>query len=142
MNNDERRHQQYEGLFLFPQAATAELKTTIDHVQEVLSRAEAELLALARWDERRLAYDIKGNKRGLYILAYFLAPTDRLADLERDCNLSERILRAMIIRADHLTEEQMRNADNRQALHDEAALRDQEAEASEEQAEPVETAET
>ena len=113
----------YEGLFLFPQSATADLRAAVDHVQELLSRADAEVLSLSKWDERRLAYDVEGNKRGLYLLTYFKAPTDKLAGLDRDCNLSEQLLRAMIIRADHITEERIAANDGTQALEDEIKLR-------------------
>ncbi len=119
----ERRFFNYEGLFLFPQAATADLQAAADHVKSLLSRAEAELIAFRKWDERRLAYEIAGNKRGVYFLVYFKAPADRMADLERDCNLSEQMLRALITRADHLSLEQMQAADGQSQLADEIRLR-------------------
>ena len=47
----------------------------------------------------------------------------KLAAIERDCNLSEKLLRSMVTRADHLTEEQLRNAEAMQRTADEARLR-------------------
>lgn len=119
----EARINVYEGLFLFPQVATSNLQGATDHVMALLDRADAKLLSFRKWDERRLAYEIKGNKRGVYFLAYFEAPTDKLARLERDCNLSEQMLRAMITRADHLPAEQIEASDGRAALADEIKLR-------------------
>ena len=78
---------------------------------------------MAKWDERKLAYDIAGTKRGLYILAFFRTVSDRLASIERDCNLNEKLLRSMVIRADHLTEEQLKNAESMQKTMDESRLR-------------------
>lgn len=127
MTTEATRIDTYEGLFLFPQAAAADLGATVDHVKEILRRADAEVLALTKWDERRLAYDIRGNKRGLYLLAYFKAPRHKLAGLERDCNLSERMLRSLVIRADHVTPEQIKLADGREKLADEIKLRAREA---------------
>lgn len=121
----------YEGMFLFPQSATADFQGVIDHVTEIISRADAELLAMKKWDERRLAYDIKGNKRGLYILAYFKADRQRIAGIERDCNLSEQLLRSLVIRADHIPMEVIEGSDERTALADEATLRKAEADAAE-----------
>ena len=37
----------------------------------ILERNHAEILASRPWDERRLAYPIKGHKKGLYYLTYF-----------------------------------------------------------------------
>lgn len=117
----------YEATFLIGQAAAADLAAAVDHVRELLRRASAEVIAMRKWDERRLAYEIDKQKRGVFILCYFRAPTGSITGLERDCNLSETILRAMVLRADHLTEEEMVAQDARQALDDEARLRSEEA---------------
>lgn len=131
----EQRVDIYEGMFLFPQSATADFEGVVDHVKEILSRADAEVIAMRKWDERRLAYDIKGNKRGLYILVYFKADRSRIVGIERDCNLSETLLRSMIIRADHVPTEEIQSNDQREALQDEIQLRKQDAaKAAEEEA--------
>jgi small subunit ribosomal protein S6 len=119
----ETRINAYEGMFLFPQTVSADLQSAADHVLEILSKGGAELISLCKWDERRLAYDIKGNKRGVYFLTYFKCDATKLAAIERDCRLSERLLRSMITRADHVTPEQMTAMDGRQQLADEIALR-------------------
>ena len=88
----ETRTAQYEGMFLFPQSAVADLQGTVETVKQMLTARGATICSITKWDERRLAYDIAGNKRGLYILAYFTAPTAMLKEIERDCNLNERML--------------------------------------------------
>jgi small subunit ribosomal protein S6 len=113
----------YEGMFLFPQAAVADLQAASDHVMEILSRAGAEVISFKKWDERRLAYEVKGNKRGLYFLVYFKAKGNKIAGIERDCSLSEKLLRGMVTRADHIPEDVMKAAEGRQQLADEIKLR-------------------
>lgn len=113
----------YEAMFLISQAVAADLSGAVAHINELLARAHAEVIAMRKWDERRLAYEIKKQKRGLYILCYFKAPNTSISHLERDCNLSEKVMRVMILRADHLTEDEMRAADGRDALETEAKLR-------------------
>lgn len=113
----------YEGFFLFPQSAIVDLQAAVDHVRGVLTSHKAEVLSLFKWDERRLAYEIRGNKRGVYLLAYFRAPGNQMKEIERAFNLSEQLLRSMIIRADHLTAEQMQHAEAEQRLADEIKLR-------------------
>jgi small subunit ribosomal protein S6 len=113
----------YEGLFLFPQAQAGSLQAALDHLSEILSRAGADVIGLRKWDERRLAYDIKGNKRGVYFLVYFRAAGSTLTAIERACNLSELVLRSLVVRADHLTQEQMEAADGTAELADEIKLR-------------------
>jgi small subunit ribosomal protein S6 len=122
MTND--RTASYEGMFVFPQSQTADLRGAVAHIKEILGRGKADLIAIKKWDERRLAYSISNHTRGLYILAYFSAPTASLPGIERDCNLSEMMLRALVTRADHLTEEEMRAADAAEELESEAAMRE------------------
>ena len=123
----EDRVNAYEGLFLFSQSQAASLQEAVDHIEEIIGRAEAELISLRKWDERRLAYEIKGNKRGVYFLAYFRARASAMISLERDCNLSEQLLRTLIVRVDQMTNDQMEAADGRAAIADEIRLRAEEA---------------
>jgi small subunit ribosomal protein S6 len=119
----DKRTYQYEAMFIIGQSQAADLTAVIAHINEVLSRGHAEVIAMKKWDERRLAYEIRGQKRGLYILVYFKAPGVDVAHIERDCNLSEKILRTLILRADHLTAEEMQSADGRKELEIEAKMR-------------------
>ncbi len=121
VSNDRKYY--YEAMFLLGQAVAADLGGAVAHINEVLARGHAEVVALKKWDERRLAYEIKGQKRGTYILAYFKAEAKNLAHIERDCNLSEKLLRTLILRADHLTVEEMQSADGRKELEVEIRMR-------------------
>ncbi|MGD9692585.1 MAG: 30S ribosomal protein S6 [Phycisphaerales bacterium] len=120
----ETRTNYYEALFLISQANAATLQETLDHINEILRRAHAEVVALKKWDERRLAFEIDKQKRGVYILAYFSCPASSIDGIHRDVNLSEKVMRCLVIRADHLTIEEMQSADARRSLEDEARLRD------------------
>ena len=120
----------YEGLYLFPQTAAGNLQAAVDHLREILTRAEVKIISLRKWDERRLAFEIERNRRGLFFLVYFEAPGSAIARIERDCNLSEQVLRSMMIRAEHLTREQMEAADGQAELADEIKVRGAAEEAS------------
>lgn len=72
-----------------------------------MDRAEADLLFCRKWEERRLAYRIRGRKRGVYALTYFKADPDKITPLERDAKLAENILRLLVLRADDVTPEFM-----------------------------------
>jgi small subunit ribosomal protein S6 len=114
-------------MFLFPQSASADMNAAMDHIKECLSKGDVTLHSLIKWDERRLAYDVKGNKRGVYFLSRFTAEPRKVKEIERDCRLSEKMLRALIVRNDDLTDEQMKNAEAAQRTMDEARLRDESA---------------
>jgi ribosomal protein S6 len=98
----------YEALFLVDSGeAASDWQGITDHVKKILERSEVEILSIRKWDERPLAYPILGRKRGTYILVYFNAICDKLGAIERDTQLSERILRVLILRGDHVTPEEM-----------------------------------
>ena len=74
----------YEGMFLFPQSATANLQEAIDHLKEILEKVGATIINFRKWDDRRLAYEIDGNKRGVYFLVTSTHLLQQLANLNVD----------------------------------------------------------
>jgi small subunit ribosomal protein S6 len=113
----------YEAMIVLGQSAAADLASSVAHVREILSKNGAEIVALKKWADRQFAYPIKKQKRGTYLLAYFQAPTDKLADIERGFNLSETVLRQLVVRADHLSVDEMKAADGQLDLMIESNLR-------------------
>jgi len=101
---------QYEAMFLFDPTSGASFESCETEIRRLMGRAEAELVFCRKWDDRRLAYRIKGRKRGVYVLTYFKAKPERIAALERDARLSEDILRVLVLRADDVTPEAMEQA--------------------------------
>jgi small subunit ribosomal protein S6 len=98
----------YEVLFLIDSAEAAkDWDGIIELVTKMLNKIDAQIISLKKWDERPLAYSIKKCTRGTYILSYFKADGRKITELERDVLLSERIMRALILRVDHLTEEEI-----------------------------------
>jgi small subunit ribosomal protein S6 len=113
----------YEAMLLFPQSANVDLKGTVEFIKETLTKNGAEIVSLKKWGDRQLAYPINKQKRGVYILTYFNAPTDKLAAIDRAFNLSETVMRHLITRADHLNVEEMKSTDGQIDLTIEANLR-------------------
>jgi small subunit ribosomal protein S6 len=96
----------YEGMFLVDSAlATADWEGVVSTIRTILERAEAEIVSLRKWDERKLVYNISGKSRGTYILSYFRAEGNRIRDIERDVQLSEKIMRALILNTEQMTPE-------------------------------------
>jgi small subunit ribosomal protein S6 len=98
---------QYEGMFLFGAAAATEPQAAEAHVRRFIEAHGGNILVLKKWDERKLAYEMGGQKRGLYLIAYFTAPGNAVTAIERDVNLSEDVIRVLVTHADHLNESEM-----------------------------------
>jgi len=88
----------YEGLFLLNSVeAKRDWEAAQRHVSDILKKHGAEVSTHYRWDERKLAYEIAQQKRGTYYLVYFKVKMSAVAAIRRDCNLSEFVLRHMIV---------------------------------------------
>jgi small subunit ribosomal protein S6 len=97
--------EKYEGMFLLP--GSAEVEASITRVRGIIERHGGTVLVAKKWDERRLAYEIKKQKRGLFVITYFTGPGAAIAAITRDVNLSDDILRVLITDASHLSQEEM-----------------------------------
>ena len=98
----------YECLFLIdPTKASTDMDGIKGQLHGTLEKYGAEILASRKWDDRKLAYPIKGHKKGLYYLTYFKADSKKISELDHDFRLSEVILRHMISVIDPKWNEEM-----------------------------------
>jgi len=96
----------YEGMFLIDSSkAGADWDGIMAAIRTILEKAGAEIDSIKKWDDRRLAYEIKGKSRGTYILSYFRADGGRIQDIEKSVQLSEKIMRVLILSAEQLRPE-------------------------------------
>lgn len=99
--------QLYEAMFLVEPDIATDWEAAKGMVQTVMDRANAEMLVCQLWDERRLAYAINKQRRAAYILCYFRVNGAAIGGIERDVQLSEHLLRVLVLRADHITDEEL-----------------------------------
>ncbi len=87
----------YEAMFLIDNGKAKDGLTDVrQEIAEAVQRQEGELVNCEKWEERKLAYPVKRQKRGTYVLAHFNAPPDAIARLERAFQLSGSVLRVLI----------------------------------------------
>ena len=91
----------YEGLFIFDSDLYAKGPDEVSsQVASIIEQLGGEVLLSRLWDERKLAYPIKGQRRGTYWLAYFRIDPSTVKDLTRQFQLSGNILRFLILLVD------------------------------------------
>ena len=98
----------YEGMFLVDSAQAADWDAMKAVLEGVLRRADAEILEMKKWDDRRLAYEVNKKSRGAYILCYFNADCDKIQDVEKGVQLSDQIMRVLILSTEQMTDEDMK----------------------------------
>ncbi|MCO5169748.1 MAG: 30S ribosomal protein S6 [Planctomycetes bacterium] len=90
----------YELVMLFD---PAEASRTWDKLEEwvkelVGTKHGQHVLRIDKWaDARKLAYEIKGLKRGTYMVVYFRAAPKAVNELDRDLRLDEKVIRHIIV---------------------------------------------
>lgn len=88
----------YEAMFLVDSAEAAGNWDGVNAaIKNILEKSGVEIVSMKKWDDRRLAYEIAGKSRGTYILCYFRADGERIREIEREVQLSERIMRVLIL---------------------------------------------
>jgi small subunit ribosomal protein S6 len=97
-------------MFLMDPALAPNWSTAEAEMNRILQRAEAKVLGIKSWGERKLAYSIGQHKRGLYALTYFQTTPDKIVGLERDVQLSELAVRVLVLRRDDMTPEMIEKA--------------------------------
>ncbi|MCA9060800.1 MAG: 30S ribosomal protein S6, partial [Planctomycetaceae bacterium] len=89
----------YEGMFLVDSGKFAtDPDGVTDAIMAVLKRAGATVVAQRPWQDGKLAYEIEGMKKGLHYIVCFTMPGDGMTVLNRQCKLSETIVRHIVIR--------------------------------------------
>ena len=91
----------YEGMFILDPAKFArDPGAASQQVADMITQHGGTVLAARLWDERKLAYPIKGHKKGVYWLTYFKMPGGGLTALERQCEISDDIIRKLVLKVD------------------------------------------
>ncbi len=89
----------YEGLFIFDANRLARDREGLPReVTELIEAVDGDIEVSRLWEERRLAYPIRGQRKGAYWITYFRLPTGKVSELTRSCELNEGILRQLFVR--------------------------------------------
>jgi len=92
----------YETLaVLHPDLGEAGSKEMAQKIRGILESGRAEIKNVDEWGMRELAYPIRKQRRGIYVLVEYKAEPLALAELERQLKLSDQVLRFISVRQIH-----------------------------------------
>ena len=90
----------YENLFIVSLANGEDAaKETVNKFTTLIAN-NAEIVEVADWGKRRLAYLINDESEGYYTVVTFKTASDFPAELDRLFNIDENVMRAMTIKLD------------------------------------------
>lgn len=85
-------------MIMSPELPDDDLGAIIDKVSDLIVSKGGEMGEIDRWGKKKMAYPIAKFKEGNYVLSKFKFEPAMTAELETDLNMSEDILRHMLIR--------------------------------------------
>src|SRR5207244_3895171 len=89
----------YELMLVFrPDAPDERLAAIIDRTTRQITAGGGQIVKVAPWGRRRLAYPIDRQREGSYHIVVFEAPTTVISELERGILITEEVLRHLVIR--------------------------------------------
>ncbi len=89
----------YEILYIIsPKLSEAEREELIKKLDAFVKEKGGEVLTENRWGTRTLAYPIKKQTTGYYVLSYVSLPGEKLRDLRYFMQINEGFLRSMILK--------------------------------------------
>ena len=95
----------YENVFIARQdMSPAQVETLADEYVSVMESLGGKVEKREHWGLKTLAYRIKKNRKGHYVLFNFDTNGDAVAELERRMRLSEDVLRYLTVRIEAVDE--------------------------------------
>ncbi len=89
----------YEGLFIFDaNRFTKDREAIPQSIEKLITDGGGEIVVSRLWEERRLAYPINGQRKGVYWLIYFRGDTQQLTALNRACEIDDNLLRHLVLK--------------------------------------------
>ncbi|MDO8485320.1 MAG: 30S ribosomal protein S6, partial [Candidatus Limnocylindrales bacterium] len=87
-------------LVIRPDVADDKSQTLVDRTTRQIVAAGGQIVKVAPWGRRRLAYPIDRHREGSYQIILFESPAEAIAELEHTLLITEEVLRHLITRAD------------------------------------------
>jgi len=85
-------------LVLRPDVADDRAQAVIDRTTRGVVASGGQIVKVAPWGRRRLAYQIDRYREGSYHIILFEAPSDAIAEMERTLLITEEVLRHLVTR--------------------------------------------
>ena len=86
-------------LILRPDAPDDKAAAVIDRTTRYVVSSGGQIIKVAPWGRRRLAYPIDRHRDGSYHILVFEAPAEAIVELERSLQITEDVLRYLVTRA-------------------------------------------
>ena len=96
----------YESVLIARQdLGASQVNTLVSELSEVIKKEGGEVVKVDNWGLKNLAYRIKKNRKGHYVLLNITAPSQAVSEYERLMRLNEDIIRYMTVKVNEFNSE-------------------------------------
>jgi small subunit ribosomal protein S6 len=89
----------YEILYIVrPDLEDDKVQDIVKRVNTLIGRSGGSAEQTSLWGKRKLAYEVKHQKEGSYVLQDFSIQPERVPELESELKITEEVLRHLIVR--------------------------------------------
>jgi small subunit ribosomal protein S6 len=89
----------YEGMFILDSGRySRDNAGVVSELEEIIRSHGGEIEISRLYEERRLAYPIKGHRKGTYWLTYFRIDGPQIPLITRQCEINDTILRQLFLK--------------------------------------------
>jgi small subunit ribosomal protein S6 len=106
-------------LVLRPDVADDRSQAVIDRTTRQIVASGGQIVKVAPWGRRRLAYPIDRHREGSYHIVLFDAPGEAVVELERGLLITEEVLRHLVTRVERPTRPSRRDGEEGEEPTDE-----------------------
>ena len=90
----------YEVMFIVNIANEEVIQVAVKLVQDTITRIGGTVVKVDEWDRRHLAYEVKHQNEGYYVVVDFEADPAQITELDRIIKIHEEIIRHIIVKQD------------------------------------------
>ena len=105
-------------LVIRPDVADDKSQSLVDRTTRQIVAAGGQIVKVAPWGRRRLAYPIDRHREGSYQIILFEAPADAIAELEHTLLITEEVLRHLVTRVERPVKAARREGEEGESLDD------------------------
>lgn len=96
----------YESVLIARQdLGASQVSNIVSDLSDIIKKEGGEVVRVDNWGLKKLAYRIKKNRKGHYVVMNIAAPANAIAEFERIMRFNEDIIRYMTVKVDEFSED-------------------------------------
>jgi len=91
----------YELVVIFdPSLKEEDIEKQLSNITSLLEKEKCKVSNIDKWGSRKLAYPIKKQENGYYVIVYFNGDSNVVNELDRINKIDDKVLRHLIVKSE------------------------------------------